>query len=194
MTSSLQLRVLFLTFALALSACQSGPPAFRRGGGGDADSITVHEVKNLSGVSLRIPAIYFGDALGAGKNLKVENLDLRLLCRAGLLGHLKQRRYRAYLSDDPAAAAPKYQLHAAVTRFNLDALRATGRITLGMHMMLVSAATHEVVLESEWSQDFQLLDSAPDAVGALGDQRFIEERLKAFAEHLAASLLNKAGL
>lgn len=184
---------MLLTLALLAAACAAGPPRFRRGGE-KPDSVAVVEVKNLAGVSLRIPAIYFGDDLGAGKNLDIEKLDLRLLARAGLYGYLKQRGYRAALSGEVAAASPNYEVHAAVTRFNLDALRATGRITLGMHMVLVRPQTQEVVLEAEHAEDFQLLDQAPDRVGALGGQRFIEERLKAFSEQLASGLLRKAGL
>ncbi|MCC6572157.1 MAG: hypothetical protein IT462_00065 [Planctomycetes bacterium] len=182
---------LILTLPLLLASCASGPPAFRRGERGD--TIQVVEVKNLSGVSLKIPAIYFGDALGAGKDIKNEKLDLRLLGRAALFSYLKQRQYRAALEQTPAQP-PKYELHAAVTVFNLDALRATGRITLGMHMMLVQTQTQEVVVEADHAEDFQLMDQAPDNAGSLGAARFIEDRLKAFAEQLAASLLQKGGL
>src|SRR5437762_2257691 len=136
-----RLEILFLV--LCLAACSASHPTFRRGGD-RADDIAVMEVNNLAGVSLKIPAIYFGDALGAGNQIKPEKLDLCELSRAGILSYLTQRRYRAALCEKITSDTPKYELHAAITQFNLDALRATGRLTLGIQMMLVDAQTEQV--------------------------------------------------
>lgn len=169
---------------MALVGCAAAQPPLSR-----SEPVTVVEVKNLAGVPLRIPAMYFGDALGAAEALQVEKLDLRLLARAGLLSELEKRGYAGQLDGEA-----RMELHAAMTVLDLDGLRDSGRIRLGMAVMVVDAQKKLETARGEVIREFRLLDVAPEEGGALGQGRFIADRLKGFVEALASEALHAAGL
>lgn len=176
--------VLSFAFCVASSGCASTPPPIAR-----SEPVTVVEVKNLAGVPLKFPAMYFGDALGAAEALQVEKLDLALLARAGLLAELKRRGYAAGLE-----ARERWEIHGAFTRLDLDSLKANGKITLGLAVIVVDAVTGIEVGRGEALHEFRLLDVAPNDGGALGEGRFVEGRIKAFVEALALDALTAAGI
>lgn len=169
---------------MSLVGCAAAQPPLAR-----SEPVAVVEVKNLAGVPLRIPAMYFGDALGAAEALQVEKLDLRLLARAGLLSELEKRGYAAQLDGEA-----RMELHAAMTVLDLDGLRDSGRVRLGMVVMVVDAHQKLETARGEVTREFRLLDVAPEEGGALGQGRFIADRLKGFVEALASEALHAAGL
>lgn len=173
----------FAFFLAALAGCTSLPPPLPHNA-----PVVVVEVKNLSGVPLKFPSMYFGDALGAAEALNVEKLDLAQLARAGLFAEAARRGYGATLDR-----GGQWELHGAFTRLDLDRLRETGMVRLGLTVIVVEKARGEVA-RGEVEREFRLLDVAPDEGGALGEGRFVESRIKAFVEALAKDALTEAGL
>lgn len=172
-----------LLVCLALAACSaqqhpSPVPA--------ASPVRVLPVKNLSGVTLRVPELWLGDAGDRAAELDVELIDLRLLAEAGIRARL------ALIGRETGAS--RFELHAAISRFDMDELRTSGRITLGLAVVLVDAEQRRVLAESEIVQDFQLMDRGPAETGMLGEQRFIRRRLELFSEELAKAALQELGL
>jgi hypothetical protein len=88
----------------------------------------------------------------------------------------------------------RYEIHGAFTRLDLDRLRSTGMIRLGLAVLIVDAQAGVEVGRGEVTREYRLLDVAPDEGGALGQSRFVERRIKAFIEALALDALNDAGL
>ncbi|HRJ78287.1 MAG: hypothetical protein HPKKFMNG_01050 [Planctomycetes bacterium] len=171
-------RWLSLLLVFGMAACASAPPPLAAA---PKELLGLTPLKNLAGVPLKVPAIYFGDALGTGEALEIEKLDLLQLGRAALLAQLRERGYAVELAEEPKG---RTTLHGAITRFDLDALKDTGRITLGMVVMVISAAGVEIG-QAAVEREFQLMARAPNEGGALGEARFIEARLKAYIEALA---------
>ncbi|KAA0217676.1 hypothetical protein EDM80_03090 [bacterium] len=171
-------RWLSLLLVLGLASCASTPPPLATVA---REPLGLMPLRNLAGVPLKVPAIYFGDALGTAEALEVEKLDLMQLGRAALLARLRERGYAIDLVEEPGM---RVTLHGAITRFDLDALKETGRITLGLVVMVVNAAGAEVG-QAAVEREFQLMARAPNEGGALGEARFIEARLKAYIEALA---------
>ncbi len=176
--------VLSFAFCVAVAGCASPPPAIAH----DAP-LCVVEVKNLAGVPLKFPSMYFGDALGAAEALQVEKLDLALLARAGLYSELTRLGYAARLES-----SARWEIHGAFTRLDLDSLKSTGKITLGLAVIVVDVEARTEVGRGEAMREFRLLDVAPNDGGALGEGRFVEGRIKAFVESLALDALTAAGI
>lgn len=156
------------------------------------DSVSVVDVKNFSGVPLIVPAIYFGDSLGTAESLEVERLDLLQLSRAALFAQMRDRGFQASLSEDAKAAS--YEIHAAMTCFDLDTVKVNGRIKLGLLIIFVDVRTKTESARGAVTREFQLFARAPNDGGSLGEARFIEARLKAFVEALASDALSAAGI
>jgi hypothetical protein len=76
----------------------------------------------------------------------------------------------------------------------MNELRRTGRITLGLAVMLIDTQTQEVLAESTAEQQCQLMDRPPAETGIVGEQRFIRKRLELFMEGLARTALLEVGL
>jgi hypothetical protein len=188
MRSSLLLILLLLAGCATTGA--SLPDSVER----DAPMV-VMPVRNLSGVPLKIPSIYFGDAVGKGADLEIENVDLALLAEAAVYTHLDVLGYRVELQQnaDKLGAEPHYQVHAAVTDLDMTELRRTGRFRMGIVVMLVDAEGQFEITRGEADQEYQLIDVAPDEAGALGTKRFIEGRLQSFTEGLAREAVDSAG-
>lgn len=174
---------LSLLLLLALVACASAPVQPLAVG----EAVHVLPIKNLSGVTLRVPELWLSDAGDAAAELEVEQIDLRLLAEAGLRARLMQRGYTA-------EAAARHELHGAISCFDMSELRRTGRITLGLTLMLVDNRTNAVLADAEVEQDFQLLETPPAQAGVLGEQRFIRRKLESFSESLAAMALTGIGM
>jgi hypothetical protein len=172
-----------LLLALLLGACASAPVSPLPPG----EAVHVLPVKNLSGVTLRVPELWLADAGEAAAGLEVEQIDLRLLAEAGLRSRLLQRGY-------VAEAGATHELHGAISRFDMSGLRRTGRITIGLTVMLVDAGTANVLASAEVEQDCQLLDTPPAEAGILGEQRFIRRKLESFSEGIAAVALQELGM
>jgi hypothetical protein len=149
-------------------------------------SVAVLPVKNLSGVTLRVPEIWLGDAGEKVAGMNFEMIDLRLLAEAGLRARLGQLEH--------PTDAGRHELHAAISRFEMNELRRTGRITLGLTVMLIDTQTQEVLAESTSEQQCQLMDRPPAETGIIGEQRFIRKRLELFMEGLARAALLEVGL
>lgn len=157
-----------------------------------ADPVLVVEVKNFAGVPLIVPAVYFGDSLGTAESLEVEKLDLLQLSRAALFAQMRDRGYLASLSEDAKGA--RFEIHAAMTCFDLDSVKDNGRIKLGMLVIVVDGRTNAESARGEVTREFQLFNRAPNDGGSLGESRFIEARLKGFVEALASDTLSAAGV
>ncbi|CAG0952610.1 hypothetical protein ANRL2_00212 [Anaerolineae bacterium] len=176
--------VLSFAFCVAVAGCATPPPAIPHD-----EPLCVVEVKNLAGVPLKFPSMYFGDALGAAEALQVEKLDLAVLARAGLYSQLAGRGYAAKLER-----GGRWEIHAAFTHLNLEKLKSTGMVTLGLLVLVVDANAGTESARGEAIREFRLLDVAPDDGGSLGEGRFIEGRIKAFVEALALDALTAAGI
>lgn len=187
------IRLLCVLSLLLVAACSSGPASgpIRRGAT-SPDSVSVVPVKNLSGVSVVMPEVYFGDNSRLGAELDIDDVDMRLLVEAALLGQLRRLGYNA----DSAIHAdnPRFEAHVAIRRFDMDRLRREGRITIALSLFVIRTEDQAEITQSDTEDTFQLLDQAPDEAGVLGEQRFIRERLELFSEFLAESLLAEAGL
>ena len=157
--------------------------------------MVIMPVRNLAGVPLKIPAIYFGDAVGKGAGLEIDDVDLALLAEAAVYTHLDLLGYRVELQQNAASlgAEPRYEIHAAITELDMTEVRQTGKFRMAMVVMLVDAAGQFEVARGGAEQEFQLLDVAPDEAGALGTQRFIEGRLQSFTEGLVREAVDSAG-
>ncbi|MCA8936572.1 MAG: hypothetical protein KDB68_10225 [Planctomycetes bacterium] len=159
------------------------------------DSAVVMPVRNLAGVPLKVPAVYFGDAVGKGAELDVGEIDLRLLAEAAVYAHLSELGYDVAFDQNAESlkTPPKYEIHAAITQLDMTHVRRTGRFTMGMTVMLVDAPGQFEVARGSAEREFQLLDIAPDEAGAIGEERFIETRLQTFTEGLAREAIDSAG-
>lgn len=159
------------------------------------DSALVMPVRNLAGVPLKIPAVYFGDAVGKGAELDVGEIDLRLLAEAAVYAHLSELGYDVAFDQNAESlkTPPKYEIHTAITVLDMTDVRRTGRFTMGMTVMLVDAAGQFELARGSADREFQLLDIAPDEAGAIGEERFIETRLQTFTEGLAREAIDNAG-
>ncbi len=105
--------------------------------------------------------MYFGDSLGAAEALQVEKLDLAKLARAGLYSHLLSEGYAAKLE-----LGARLEVHGAFTHLNLEALKSTGLVTLGLLVIVVDARAGVEIARGEAIRDFRLLDVAPDDGGS----------------------------
>ena len=160
-----------------------------------ADTMVVKPVKNLSGVTLKVPEIYLGDAGGEVAGLDVDDVDIALLAEAAVYARLDELGYRVDLDGEESRfnSGPRYEVHSAITLFDMTELRQTGNIRMAMAVVLVDAKTQVEVGRGTSDREFQLLDMAPDEAGALGEQRFIEARLQIFTESLARDAVDDAG-
>lgn len=188
------MRCSLLLIPLLLAACASRQAPVERGLF-SPDTMVVKPVQNLSGVTLKVPEIYLGDAVGRAAELEVDDIDVALLAEAAVYARLDELGYRAELDQNGSRFrdGPKYEVHSAITIFDLTELRQTGHIRMAMTVMLVDAKGQVEVARGEADREFQLLDMAPDEAGALGDQRFIEGRLQIFTESLAREAVDAAG-
>ena len=159
------------------------------------DPMVVMPVRNLAGVPLKVPSIYFGDAVGKGADLEIEDVDLALLAEAAVYTHLDSLGYRVELQQNAGklATAPRYEIHTAITELDMTEVRQTGKFRMAMVVMLVDAPGQFEVARGGAREEFQLLDVAPDEAGALGTRRFIEGRLQSFTEALAREAVDSAG-
>lgn len=179
--------------ALVLSGCAATGTRLDRGLD-SSDTIEVVPVKNLAGVSLKVPEIYLGDAVGRAGDLRVRAMDIKLLAEAALYSRLDAMGRRVALKGDGAfPEGASHELHGAVTHFDMTELRATGRFRMAMAVMLIDVGTQTEVARGVAEEEFQLLDMAPDEVGAIGEERFIEARMQIFIESLARSALDDSG-
>lgn len=148
--------------------------------------IVVHPVRNLAGVPITLPELWLGDAGDAAAGIKLDTVDMRLLVEAALVAGMTSAGHS--ISPD----AP-YQLHAAVTRFELLELRSTGRVVLGVVVIVVDAQGNELA-QGNAELEYQLMEIAPDEGGAVGEERFIRARLETLAEAATRAALLDAGL
>ena len=188
------MRYSLLLIALLLTACASGREPVRRGVL-SPDTLVVMPTQNLSGKPLKVPELYLGDAVGKAAALDVDAIDLALLAEAAVFSRLNELGYRVELEQNAGRfeASPRYEIHSAITEFYMGDTRATGRFRLGITVMLIDAEGQFEVARSSVTQEFQLLDEAPEEVGALGTARFIEQRLQIFTEGLARDAVDAGG-
>jgi hypothetical protein len=188
------MRFSLLIVALTLTACASQRLKVERGLF-SPDTMVVKPVKNLSGVRLKVPEIYMGDAGSKAAGLDVGNVDLAKLAEAGIYSHLDDMGYRAELESGESrfTHGPKYEVHSAITLFDMTQLRETGEIRMAMTVMLVDSKSQTEIGRGSADRTFRLLDMAPDEAGALGEERFIRARLEIFAESLASEAVDDAG-
>jgi hypothetical protein len=177
-------RIAVAALACLLASCVGGPS---RSALPQGEAVSVVPVKNLSGVTLRVPELWLGDAGDQAASLNVELIDLRLLAEAGLRAGLQASGHGVHDSA-------RHELHAAITRFDMSQLRSTGRVSIGLAVMLVDSRDSVVLAESEIVRDCQLLDRPPQQTGVVGEQRFIRRRLEMFCESLAREVLLDAGM
>lgn len=184
---------MIVLLALLLAGCVA-PSRVAEPGLLSPDTIEVVPVKNLAGVSLKVPEIYLGDDLRKAMELDVEDIDLKLLCEAAIYARLDELGYRAALAGNGAfPSGARYEVHTAVTEFDMTELRATGRFRMAIVVIVIETGAQAEVARGASSREFQLLDMAPDEVGAIGEQRFVERRLQLFTETLAREAVNAAG-
>lgn len=183
-----------LILVLLLAACGTSRPPLQRGAF-SPDTISVMPVQNLSGVTLKVPEIYLGDSGGEVGRIPVDDIDIALLAEAAVLARIDELGYRANLSDNAGRfrEGAKYEVHSAITEFDMTELRATGRFRMSMTVMLIESASQVEVARGYSGSEFQLMDLAPDEAGALGEQRFVEDRLQIFTEELARDAVDAAG-
>jgi hypothetical protein len=188
------MRFSLLLVPLLLAACGTSRPLLERGAF-SPDTMVVKPVQNLSGVSLKVPEIYLGDAGGDSGDFPIEDIDVTLLAEAAVLARLDELGYRADLAQNAGRfhEGVKYEVHAAITLFDMTELRETGRFRMAMTVMLVDAKGQFEIARGDASGEYQLMDMAPDEAGALGEQRFIEGRLQIYTESLAREAVDAAG-
>ena len=188
------MRFSLLLLPLILAACGTTRPPVERGVF-SPDTVVVMPVKNLSGVSLKVPEIYLGDAGGDSGDFPIDDIDVTLLAEAAVLARLEELGYRVDLQQNAGRfrEGAKYEVHAAITRFDMTEVRETGRFRMAMTVMLVDAAGQVEIAQGQAEGEYQLMDVAPDEAGALGEQRFIEGRLQIFTEGLAREAVDAAG-
>jgi hypothetical protein len=188
------LRAFALAFAvLGVAACGTSRPPLERGLF-SPDTVVVVPVKNLSGVTLKVPEVYMGD-VGGRIGFPADDVDLALLAEAAVFARMDELGYRVDFVQNAGRfrEGVKYELHSAITRFDMTELRQTGRFRMAMIVMLVNKTTQVEVARGESEGEYQLMDMAPDESGALGEQRFIEGRLQIFTESLAREAVDAAG-
>jgi hypothetical protein len=183
-----------LLIPLLLAACGTSRPPIERGVF-SPDTMVVLPVVNLSGVTLKVPEIYLGDAGGDSGDFPIEDIDVALLAEAAVLARLDELGYRAALEQDAGRfrTGVRYEVHAAITEFDMTEVRTTGRFRMAMTVMLVDAKAQVEIAQGQASGEYQLMDMAPDEAGALGEQRFIEGRLQIYTEGLAREAVDAAG-
>lgn len=188
------MRYSLLLIALLLAACAGGRPPLERGML-SPDTMVVLPAQNLSGKPLKVPELYLGDAVGKAAELKVDNIDLVLLAEAAVYARLDELGYRVELEQNAGRfeTPPKYEIHTAITNFDMSETRSTGRFSMGIVVMLIHAEGQYEISRGTVIQEFQLLDEAPEEVGALGTARFIEQRLQIFTEGLARDAVDAGG-
>jgi hypothetical protein len=170
-------RLSLLAAVLLLGACASSGGLGLRAGPESADTIVVLPVKNLSGVSLKVPEMYVADMAGSVGELNVKSIDLGLLAEAALKAALRAEGLRVVESS------PRYEMHAAITEYDASELRRTARYRMGVVVMLVDTKGAEVARGGA-VQEFQLFSKPPAETGALGDERFVRRKLEGFTELL----------
>ena len=188
------MRYSLILIALMMTACASGREPIQRGAL-SPDTLVVLPTQNLSGKPLKVPELYLGDAVGRAADLKVDNVDIALLAEAAVFSRLSELGYRVELEQNAERfeSTPKYEIHSAVTVFDMSETRSNGQFRMGIVVMLIDAAGQFEVARGYVEQEFQLLDEAPDEVGALGTGRFIEQRLQIYTEGLAREAVDAGG-
>lgn len=179
---------LALAFFCLLAGCAGKGGLALKPGPGSGDTIDVPAVRNLAGVSLLVPEMYVGDMLGASDPVEIEEVDLKLVTEAALIGALRAREYQV------TAAPGAYSLHGAVTRYEALDVRRTGRFRMAVLLILVDNRTGNEVARGEADREFELFSRPPNEIGSLGDQRFIRRKLEGFTEVLAREALRNLGL
>lgn len=187
-------RVSLLLFFALVAGCVAGRAPLQRGEL-SPDTMVVRPAQNLTGRPLKVPELYIGDAVGKAADISVESVDLALLAEAAVYARLSELGYRVELAQNVGrlGAVPRYEVHTAITEFDMSETRSTGRYRMGILVMLVDARQQREVARSVVTQEFQLLDEAPDEVGALGTGRFIEQRLQIFTEGLVRAAVDAGG-
>jgi hypothetical protein len=188
------MRFSLLLLPLLIAACGTPRPALQQGAF-SPDTIAVMPVRNLSGVTLKVPEIYLGDSAGEVGAIPMDDVDIALLAEAAVLARLDELGYRVNLEANAGRfrEGVKYEVHSAITEFDMTELRETGRFRMAMTVMLVDAAAQVEVARGYAAGEYQLMDLAPDEAGALGEQRFVEDRLQIFTESLAREAVDAAG-
>jgi hypothetical protein len=188
------MRFSLLLLPLLLAACGT-PRAPLQRGAFSPDTIVVMPVQNLSGVTLKVPEIYLGDSADTTGVLPIDDIDIALLAEAAVLARLDELGYRVNLETNANRfrEGAKYEVHSAITQFDMTELRATGRFRMSMTVMLIDAAGQVEIARGYAAGEYQLMDMAPDETGALGEQRFVEDRLQIFTESLAREAVDAAG-
>ena len=184
----------FSLILLLLAGCASATVRVERGAL-SPDTVIVMPTRNLSSVTLKVPEIYLGDAPGSGAGLPFEHIDVALLAEAATLARLRETGCRAELEQHAArfGSTPRFEVHSAITDFDLTELRQTGRIRMAMTVMLVDAINEVEIARGSVAREYQLMDVAPDEAGAVGEHRFIESRLQMYTESLAREAVDAAG-
>ncbi len=177
-------RLSLLLVLLCLAGCATAPTTTSPIP--DRAVVQVLPVRNLAGVPVSIPELWLGDAGDAAADLKVDPVDMRLLIEAALIAGMQDSGHQ--VSNEAG-----FRLHAAVTRFELLELRATGRVILGVAVIAVDAAGNELA-QGKAELEYQLMRVAPDNAGTLGDERFLRARLEGLAEAATRAALLDAGL
>ncbi len=176
-----------------LTGCVGGSGA-RRGAAWTAhgERLTVRRVKNLSGVPLKLPALYMGDAVGRAGGLAIKKIDLALVTEAAVYERLSELGHSVQWAE--GATETSFEVLTAVTGFRAGRLRQTGRFELSMTLMVVDSRSRKVIRRGDARREFQLFDTPPAEAGAIGDQRDIEDRVLRFTASLVHELLDDAGL
>jgi len=184
------MRFSVLLLLLLIAACGTTRPEIERGLL-SPDRLLVKPVKNLSGVNLKVKELYLGDAVGKASELRVDDIDVALLAEAAVFSRLDELGYRVFM--EPAKDDCRYEVHGAITAFDMTEVRQTGRFSMAMTVIVVNVETQAEIARGEADREFQLMDMAPDEAGALGEQRFIEGRMQIFVESLAREAVDNAG-
>lgn len=174
---------------LLLAACAAPGGMALRPGPDSSDTISLQPVRNLTGVSLRVPEMYVGDMLGGDDPVEVQEVDLALVAQAALMAGLRMDRLAVITQGKP-----RYVLYPAITLYDALALRTTGKYRMDMTLILVDTRQDREVARGTASREFLLFEKPPEEGGAMGDARFIRRRLEGFTEALARDALNDLNL